>query len=352
MAVTTRSRVVELSSHSPVQIAAFYLLAIGAALTLYLFVAAPLLDTFFETFLRSEVVSDGSEVSFTISENRAVEVVTTGTFSTWALVDPRSIDASRPQRSIVDGKEVTTPRRYTAEYIFKPMIALAPLVLVGGFLVAALLSAVLPGMFGYLGQKIEREILVALDRLAMSQYGEHTSEEIKALVRTIVRADVRELHDLAAQYGMPFADLDLMQRALMWSESKGVNRLMKTHDAIKFYMREYFTDRYSNAVLGLVYMGAAILIIVIGIRGLKFLPATDPSVVLSALGLEFILLITYAAILMYGRTDESTAPSISSSGQSLERSTLDVDTESLLRAFLAVPRTRNDRSEDHGRHSS
>jgi hypothetical protein len=102
-------------------------------------------------------------------------------------------------------------------------------------------------------------------------------------------------------------------------------------------MREYFTDRYSNAILGLVYIGAAILIIVIGIRGLKFLPATDPSVVLGALGLEFMLLITYAVVLMYGRTEEPSHAAGATHGDS--SISLDADTQQLLRAFLATPRT-------------
>ena len=107
---------------------------------------------------------------------------------------------------------------------------------------------------------------------------------------------------------------------------------------MKFYMREYFTNRYSNAILGLVYMGAAVLIIVIGIRGLKFLPATDPSVVLGALGLEFMLLITYAVVLMSGRTDEDKSEPVRESAAS-HTAQLDSDPEHLLRAFLGVQRS-------------
>ena len=120
--------------------------------------------------------------------------------------------------------------------------------------------------------------------------------------------------------------------------------MLRTHDAMKFYMREYFTDRYSNTILGLVYMGAAVLIIVIGIRGLKFLPSTDPSVVLSALGLEFMLLVTYAAVLMYGRSEESGTGIRPVGGDGITDLESDGDTEKLLRAFLAVPRS-NDRGK-------
>ena len=342
MAATTRSRVVELSEHSASQIFSFWLLAVASAAFLFLFVASPVLESFFENFLQSEVINDGSAVAYRIAENRQDEVIITGELSTWALVDPRQTTGSKAPAIAMRGDDIVVRPQYRAEYIFRPIIALAPLVLVGGFVLAALLTSLFSGVLGYLSQKVEREILVALDRLAFAQFGEHTPEEIKQLIREIARADARRLHDLSDIYSMPFTDLDLLQKALLWREASGLNRMVKTHDAVKFYMREYFTDRYSNAVLGLVYMGAAVLIIVIGIRGLKFLPSTDPSVVLAALGLEFMLLITYATILMYGRTEESPGirvPATGGGGDGLADLEMDGDTEKLLRAFLALKRS-------------
>lgn len=338
---TTRSRVVELSEHSTAQVFSFWLMAGVSAVVLFLFVASPLLEVFFENFLRSEVINDGTAVTYRIAENRQDEVVVTGPLTTWALVDPRQAAPGKAPAVGLEGDNLVLKPQYRAEYIFRPIVALAPLVLVGGFVLAGLLTSLFAGALGYLAQKIEREILVALDRLAFAQFGEHTPEEIKQLIREIARADARRLHDLADIYAMPFTDLDLLQKALLWREASGLNRMLKTHDAVKFYMREYFTDRYSNAILGLVYMGAAVLIIVIGIRGLKFLPATDPSVVLAALGLEFMLLITYATILMYGRTEESSGSRVSAGAvaEGLGDVELDGDTEKLLRAFLAVKRT-------------
>jgi hypothetical protein len=217
------------------------------------------------------------------------------------------------------------------------VIAFAPLVIVGGFVLAALLTTLLGGAAGLVKQKLEREILTALDRLAMAQFGEHTQQEIAALAREIISANLRTLHDLADRFALPFSQLVLLRNAIRWRDSSGFLRVWRTHDAVKFYMREYFTNRYSNAILGLVYMGAAVLIIVIGIRGLKFLPATDPSVVLGALGLEFMLLVTYAIVLMYGRTDEE----LPEHGRDAVAHTaqLDSDTEHLLRAFLGVQRS-------------
>lgn len=331
---TTRSKVVELSEHTPAQMIVFGLLSVVCAIGLFTMVAVPTVESFFTTFLRSEVLRDGSAVHYRISENREDEVVTTSPFTRWALVDPG--DRDRPAASVqLDAQGV--PRLRHAEYVFSPMIAFAPLIVVGGIVLAALLTTVIGGAAGLVRQKLEREILTALDRLAMAQFGEHTQQEISALSREIVSANLRSLHDLADRFVLPFSQLELLRNAIRWRDASGFLRVWRTHDAVKFYMREYFTNRYSNVILGLVYMGAAVLIIVIGIRGLKFLPATDPSVVLGALGLEFMLLVTYAVVLMYGRTDEE----LPEHGRDAIPHTaqLDSDTEHLLRAFLGVQRS-------------
>lgn len=333
---TTRSRVVELSKHSPVQVFSFVIIGLVASVAIFTLVATPILEVFFENFLRSDVIRDGSAVVYRISENRQDEILMTSQYTTWALVDP-SIQGNLPGVRV---GEILVKPSYRAEYVFRPLVALAPLALVGGFVLAALLSALLSGSLGYLSQKIERETLVALDRLALAHFGHHTPHELQQLQRDIARADVRRLHDLADVYGVAYNDLELLQQALLWMEASGLNRVAKTLSAVKFYMREYFTDRYANTILGLVYMGAAVLIIVIGIRGLKFLPATDPSVVLSALALEFMLLITYAAVLMYGRAEEAPGLRVqASSSTASETQDSDSDTEQLLRALLAVQRS-------------
>lgn len=333
MMATTRSRVVELSEHTPAQIITFFVLAALSAVFILQCIAIPSMDSFFSTFLRSDVLRDGEHVAWRIAENRPVDTVITSPITTWALVDMETSARLTP-----NGLELAR-----AEYIFKPLVALAPLVLVGAMVLGALITVVLPRTVGYVRQKIERELLNALDRLAWSQYGEHTPEEIRALTRDIASADLRRLHDLADVYGMPYTDLELLQRGLRWRDASGIAHILRLHDAVKFYMRDYFTDRYANAVLGMVYIGAAILIIVIGIRGLKFLPASDPSVVLGALGLEFMLLITYAVVLMYGRSEDSTPPLSAPSGLTDGAGDgNDADTEQLLRAFLATSRTDGD----------
>ncbi len=78
----------------------------------------------------------------------------------------------------------------------------------------------------------------------------------------------------------------------------------KIMPALRLYMAHHFTERYANNVTGFAYGGAAILIIVVGIRGLKFIPANRPSVMLMAILLEFTLLALMAISLFYTEEEE------------------------------------------------
>src|SRR5439155_1434079 len=72
------------------------------------------------------------------------------------------------------------------------------------------------------------------------------------------------------------------------------------------YMRFHFTEEYSNTVTGMAYGGAAFLIFVVGIRGLKFIPATKPSFILFALGVEFSMLVLLATTVIFTIEEERT----------------------------------------------
>ena len=69
-------------------------------------------------------------------------------------------------------------------------------------------------------------------------------------------------------------------------------------------MAHHFTEKYSNNVTGLAYGGAAVLIVAVGIRGLKFIPPTKPSVILLAIFLEFTMLSLLAITLIYSEEEE------------------------------------------------
>ncbi len=73
---------------------------------------------------------------------------------------------------------------------------------------------------------------------------------------------------------------------------------------MRLYMSHHFTEKYSNNVTGLAYGGAAILIVAVGIRGLKFIPAVKPSAILLAIFLEFSMLSLLAITLVYTEEEE------------------------------------------------
>ncbi len=72
----------------------------------------------------------------------------------------------------------------------------------------------------------------------------------------------------------------------------------------RLYMAHHFTEKYANNVTGLAYGGAAFLIIAVGVRGLKFIPAQKPSFILLAIFLEFSMLSLLAITLIYTEEEE------------------------------------------------
>lgn len=73
---------------------------------------------------------------------------------------------------------------------------------------------------------------------------------------------------------------------------------------LRLYMAHHFTEKYSNNVTGLAYGGAAFLIVAVGVRGLKFIPATKPSFILLAIFLEFTMLAMLSITLIYTEEEE------------------------------------------------
>ncbi len=90
-----------------------------------------------------------------------------------------------------------------------------------------------------------------------------------------------------------------IKNALLWRRNR-----MYFAKGLRLYMSHHFTEKYSNLVTGLAYGGAAFLIVAVGIRGLKFIPATRPSLILFAIALEFVMLSLLAVTLMYTEEEE------------------------------------------------
>ena len=185
-----------------------------------------------------------------------------------------------------------------------------------------------------------------LDTISISLYGEHTDAEILELRKRVVDADIRDLHDLAKEYKISVDEMKNLQGALLWQEATSpFESFVRTQVALQFYMRSYFSIQYANAILGMVYMGAAVLIIIIGIRGLKFIPSSEPSIILFALSLEFILLIVYAIMLIFSPKEDEREQTTAGGqeagifsmfgGGSQDASKAEV--ESLLKIFMTQP---------------
>jgi len=285
---SSRKTYFELSRHSVTQYLLFVGIILAVSFTLFRFVGVPLMEEFFHRLLRADAIHDGSSVQYLISHDAKPESITTNLYTQWAIVDPHPVKNNK----------------YEAKYLFNPALSLFPLIFTVSVILSAISTALLPKSLGLLRQKIYRELVNVLDNIAVNLYGEHTNRELEEIIDNILVSDVRRLHDYANTISMPYADIESVRAALEWQNSTGLMSLVRLLGAIKFYMRHYFTIQYSNTILGFVYIGAAALIIIIGIRGLKFIPGTEPSIILFALGLEFILLITYAVMVMYTKQDD------------------------------------------------
>lgn len=299
--------------------AVFALLTLIGAVAFFELIALPLLDVVFRDWLGAEVRR----------VNRWFE---------WMLV--------------VAGNGEQLYRETEAKvYLFNPMLSLLPIVAAVGFLIATIASALLPRRLGLVRKNLEREIAQALHRVAHRIAGDASSSDELAVLRArIESATTEQLYALEDEFGIAHDELLLLQRALQWSRG-GIGRLLYLGAALRLYMRNHFTVEYEQAVLGSIYVGAAVLIIIIGLRGLQFIPKERPSLVLFAIALEFVLLIAYAATLMFSRPEESDRPPTTELGglmgaigtpsgplASVEYA------EKLLRMFIALPPPGRDRS--------
>jgi len=314
----SRADYFSLVDHHPIQMAT--LLGMVAVIAGALFWGMlPLLEVSFSEYLLGEVINDGTDVQYLIDQKS--ESRETDYFTYWAI-------------------DIYKNTSNEARYWVNPLISLfMPCVFIG-ILGALIISSLLPMSTGYVKQKIERIIAGFLDEITLRTYGFHSAKERKHIADQILKADLRDLHDFEREWDMSLQDLVAMHRGLKWTQSSSGYQLTHFMDGFRIYMRFYFTQNYSNIILGLVYVGAAVLIIIIGLRGLKFIPATEPSLVFFSLGLEFSLLILYAITIMFSREEEeskSTHGEVSMHGGSGNRVTTfasQKEAENLLNMFI------------------
>ncbi len=221
-----------------------------------------------------------------------------------------------------------------------------------GALVAVLLTLVLPPSIGYCSQKIHREIyntkakirlqtgfnseiveVLTLRDSDLERLYEQNPEFVKDAFRTVWNRTIPEEEKGANGNGAgpvsfdksfgPDEDITIFRNQILLGRIKEIlsevivveivdvqtaNKYKKLSIRIfaglRLYMAHHFSHKYSNSVTGFAYGGAAFLIIAVGIRGLKFIPATRPSLIFFAILMEFAMLSMLAVVLFYTEGEE------------------------------------------------
>lgn len=330
---SSRDLYLGLATHTFPQRIVFTIFFVVVLLLFFSFIALPLTELFFHGFLHARVYKNGE--SFLIDG-----IITfTHPFFLW-IVDVTPINNSDQ-----------------VLYSLNPILMSLPIGLLFSMAIALFATTALSMKYGLMHQKIQREIVNTIDTVARIVYSSDAGNDHSEIEKTLMEMDSRKLHELAATYHISFDELDTLQKALIWRRTSGIQRIMRISHGMTLYMRMYFTVEYGNRMLGIVYMGAAILIAVIGLRGLKFIPANSPSIIIFALVLEFVLLISYAVTVIYTRDDDTAGirsrdvgvKPLQTEGQgSMNRqssqslSPLQHEAEELLRLFITQPIKKND----------
>jgi len=309
----------ELAEHNTTQVFVFICLCAGL-LVLVISFFLPVLQYFFVSFLNGKVHNEsGVYVPFS-PDSQEPKMGVTYLFS-WAV-------------DIYKNKTVET------RYWFNPTVTIFLQSLMISLVLAITITSLLPEKLGYMRQKIEREIINTIDKIIQKGNYNVADYDLDTFFKEILLWNLKSIQEKSEETGISQEDLKVLHKAVKWKYGSFIYRLIHINDGLRIYMRFYFTVQYSNAILGFVYIGAAILIIIIGMRGLKFIPPTQPSAVLFALSLEFSLLITYAVTLMYSKIEDEHSSEMGSNSKQPEQLYLNKDfgsnkdIENLLRVFI------------------
>jgi hypothetical protein len=184
-----------------------------------------------------------------------------------------------------------------APIMIQPWMTFGIFSLFFGFVMAVVVTAMLPRQIGYIANKIEREIVNVVDRIDEQTGDKVSREEIERITAPNSKDD---LSPIEKEFGPVIVnEIEDVRAAKRWKR----NRLLFTK-GLRLYMTRHFAEKYGNNVQGFAYGGAAILIVVIGIRGLKFIPPTQPSILLLAISLEFTMLLLLAITLFYTEEEQ------------------------------------------------
>lgn len=198
-----------------------------------------------------------------------------------------------------DGSEwiIKTERLGEEPIHIQPWVTFGIFSLFFGFIMSTLITSMFPRALGYVANKIEREIDNTIDRIDEQTGDKISREEIERITAASSHDD---LSPIEKQFGpVIVSEIVDVRNARKWQR----NRIL-AFKGLRLYMTRHFAEKYSNNVQGFAYGGAAILIVVIGIRGLKFIPPTQPSILLAAITLEFSMLVLLAVTLFYTEEEQ------------------------------------------------
>ena len=117
------------------------------------------------------------------------------------------------------------------------------------------------------------------------------------------------LHGLAGRFLLVTSIAPELGRHLMREPRKWLSRTGSARAGFSAYMREDFIPLYRNNVTALAFLGTAFLILVIGLRGIKFLVAHQPDLIIIAIIVELTVLCLLGMTTWYerARVDEGFA---------------------------------------------
>jgi hypothetical protein len=168
-------------------------------------------------------------------------------------------------------------------YFINPYVAFFPVYVFISFVVAFLFSIYAGGNLGMLHHKFVREY-ERLEALLRKQFEAHQQDFDRAIRMTDL--DREKLIQASTLPDIITTEVDDYINARRWFEKLKRNPFVP----LMFYFRYRISANYSNIIQGIVTGGAGVLIFVIGLRGLSLIPKEEPSPILMALSLEFILL--------------------------------------------------------------
>ncbi len=229
--------------------------------------------------------------------------------------------------------------------IIEPWISLWLLALVLSFISSLIITIIMPTSIGYCaalfynqieGTKIKLRLQTGLsdeiiDLLVMpdDQLRGREMTDVRSMFRTVWEKTTTE--DLSATFTLikfedvfdPDVDIVHFRNVILYKRIKefysefvlteiediknGIlwaNNHLHILKGVRLYMSHHFAEKYQNLVTGLAYGGAGFLIVAVGIRGLKFIPADKPSFILLAIVLEFSMLMLMAFTLIYTEGEE------------------------------------------------